>query len=83
LTANPDDGQQDFRDFAMARASQLFRIAFLMGGDWHEAEDLVQSTLTKLFVAFRPAAGRARARSQIGMGRRHRRCQRPAVRRSA
>lgn len=61
MTANPDDGQQDFRDFAMARASQLFRIAYLMSGDWHEAEDLVQTTLTKLFVAW----GRVRRRGSV------------------
>jgi RNA polymerase sigma-70 factor (sigma-E family) len=31
---------------------QLFRIAFLMCNDWHEAEDLVQTTLAKVFVAW-------------------------------
>jgi RNA polymerase sigma-70 factor (sigma-E family) len=61
LTANPVDGQQDFRDFAMARAGQLFRIVYLMSGDWHEAEDLVQTTLTKLFVAW----GRVRRRGSV------------------
>jgi RNA polymerase sigma-70 factor (sigma-E family) len=42
----------EFHDFAAARAGQLFRIAYLVCGDWHEAEDLVQSTLAKLFVAW-------------------------------
>lgn len=42
----------DFRDFAAARASQLFRIAYLVCGDWHEAQDLAQTTLAKLFVAW-------------------------------
>jgi RNA polymerase sigma-70 factor (sigma-E family) len=42
----------DFHDFASARAGQLFRIAYLVCGDWHEAEDLVQTTLAKLFVAW-------------------------------
>jgi RNA polymerase sigma-70 factor (sigma-E family) len=41
-----------YREFAVARAAQLFRIAFLMCGDWHEAEDLVQTTLAKLFVSW-------------------------------
>ena len=36
----------------MTRATQLFRLAFLMCGDWHEAEDLVQITLAELFVAW-------------------------------
>jgi RNA polymerase sigma-70 factor (sigma-E family) len=43
---------EDFREFAAARAGQLFRIAYLVCGDWHEAQDLVQTTLAKLFVAW-------------------------------
>ena len=42
----------DFHEFASARAGQLFRIAYLVCGDWHEAEDLVQTTLAKLYVAW-------------------------------
>jgi RNA polymerase sigma-70 factor (sigma-E family) len=41
-----------YREFASARATQLFRIAYLMCGDWHEAEDLVQITLAKVFVSW-------------------------------
>ena len=41
-----------FRDFASARATQLFRIALFMCDDWHEAEDLVQTTLAKVFVSW-------------------------------
>lgn len=43
-------------EFASAQAGQLFRIAYLMCGDWHEAEDLVQIALAKLFVAWGRAA---------------------------
>jgi DNA-directed RNA polymerase specialized sigma24 family protein len=42
----------EYRDFASARATHLFRIAYLMCGDWHQAEDLVQTTLAKVFVAW-------------------------------
>jgi RNA polymerase sigma-70 factor (sigma-E family) len=42
--------QGEFREFAAARAGHLFRVAYLMCGDWHEAEDLVQTTLAKLYV---------------------------------
>lgn len=42
----------EYRQFAEARAAHLFRIAYLVCGDWHEAEDLVQDTLAKLFVAW-------------------------------
>jgi RNA polymerase sigma-70 factor (sigma-E family) len=42
--------QGEFREFATARAGHLFRLAYLMCGDWHEAEDLVQTTLARLYV---------------------------------
>lgn len=44
--------EAEFGEFASAQAGQLFRIAYLMCGDWHEAEDLVQTALAKLFVAW-------------------------------
>lgn len=47
-----EDERLEYRQFAEARAAHLFRIAYLMCGDWHEAEDLVQDTLAKLFVAW-------------------------------
>jgi RNA polymerase sigma-70 factor (sigma-E family) len=46
------DPAAGFREFADARVTQLLRIAFLMCHDWHEAEDLVQTTLAKVFVAW-------------------------------
>jgi RNA polymerase sigma-70 factor (sigma-E family) len=42
----------DYHEFAAARAGQLFRVAYLMCGNWHEAEDLVQTSLAKLYVAW-------------------------------
>jgi RNA polymerase sigma-70 factor (sigma-E family) len=42
----------DYQQFVQARAGNLFRVAFLMCGDWHEAQDLVQSSLVKLYVAW-------------------------------
>ena len=45
-------GETEYREFASARATQLFRLAYLMCGDWHEAEDLVQTTLASLFIAW-------------------------------
>ncbi|WP_432584618.1 SigE family RNA polymerase sigma factor [Streptomyces sp. HD1123-B1] len=38
----------DFADFAGARWGRLLRIAFMLTGDFHEAEDLVQVTLIKV-----------------------------------
>jgi RNA polymerase sigma-70 factor (sigma-E family) len=43
----------DFVEFASGRSTQLFRSAFLLAGDWHLAEDLVQTTLGKLYASWR------------------------------
>ncbi len=45
-------GLLQYHEFASARAGQLFRIAYLMCGDWHEAQDLVQTTLAKLYSSW-------------------------------
>jgi DNA-directed RNA polymerase specialized sigma24 family protein len=45
---------EEFIEFAAAAASpRLLRMAFLLCGDWHTAEDLVQTALAKLFVSWR------------------------------
>ena len=50
---------EQFHDFVVARRAALVRTATLLtAGDPHLAEDLVQSTLTKLYVAW-PAFRRA------------------------
>jgi RNA polymerase sigma-70 factor (sigma-E family) len=41
-----------FRDFVVSRQRLLRREAYLMCGDWHRADDLVQITLTKLFASW-------------------------------
>jgi len=41
-----------YTEFASAVAPRLFRSALLMCGDWHLAEDLVQTTLGKLYIAW-------------------------------
>jgi RNA polymerase sigma-70 factor (sigma-E family) len=41
-----------FRAYASSHRAALRRTAFLLCGDWHQADDLVQSTLVKLFVAW-------------------------------
>ncbi|HEY3902417.1 MAG TPA: SigE family RNA polymerase sigma factor [Streptosporangiaceae bacterium] len=43
----------EFAEFAEGAAPRLRRTAFLLCGDWHTAEDLVQSALAKVFVAWR------------------------------
>jgi RNA polymerase sigma-70 factor (sigma-E family) len=41
-----------YQEFAAGRAAQLFRLAYLMCGDWHEAQDLVQTCLAKLYASW-------------------------------
>jgi RNA polymerase sigma-70 factor (sigma-E family) len=41
-----------FRGFAVTRRPSLRRTAFLLCGDWHQADDLVQTALVKLYVSW-------------------------------
>lgn len=43
---------RDFTEFAAVITPRLFRSALLLCGDWQLAEDLVQTTLAKLYVAW-------------------------------
>ncbi len=43
----------EFTEFATGAAPRLRRTAFLLCGNWHTAEDLTQTTLAKMFVAWR------------------------------
>lgn len=52
------DTDAEFIDFASARAAALRRTAFLLCGDWHQAEDIVQVALAKLYVAWRKVSRR-------------------------
>jgi RNA polymerase sigma-70 factor (sigma-E family) len=47
------DRDAEFGEFLDSRAVVMRRTAYLLcGGDWHRAEDLVQTTLTKIYVAW-------------------------------
>lgn len=54
--------EASYREFVSVRRRALLRTAFLLTGDWHAAEDLVQETLTKLYVGWR----RVRRRDDVG-----------------
>lgn len=45
--------EEEFTEFAEASSTRLRRTAFLLCGDWHAAEDLVQTALAKVFVSWR------------------------------
>ena len=77
----------EFTEFVAARGAALRRTAFLMTGDWHGAEDLTQTALARLYVAWPRvrldgAEGYARmilARSLIDAGRRFWNRERPTA----
>ncbi len=44
--------EQEFRELYAARAAALRRTGYLLCGDWHQAEDLVQVTFAKLYSSW-------------------------------
>ncbi len=52
-TAHPPGS---YEDFVSARSAALYRSAYLMTGQAHDAEDLVQATRVKLYVAWKRAS---------------------------
>src|ERR1700755_38861 len=55
LGGTRDDG---FTAYVVSRRAHLFRAAYLLCGDPHKAEDIVQTALAKLYVAW-PRASKA------------------------
>ena len=47
-----DRRDREFAEFAQTRSTALRRTAFLLCGDWQRAEDIVQTTLVKLYVSW-------------------------------
>lgn len=45
--------EEDFRQFAVSRQKQLLRSAYLLCGDWHGAEDLVQTAFGQMYRSWR------------------------------
>ena len=46
------DSTEEFIEFAAAVGPRLRRTAYLLCGDWHAAQDLTQTALAKVFVAW-------------------------------
>lgn len=51
------DIEADFRQFVAIRSAGLLRTAYLMVGDWAHAEDVLQTALTKTYLAWRRLGG--------------------------
>jgi RNA polymerase sigma-70 factor (sigma-E family) len=47
-----NERDQGFTDYFASRSSAMRSTAFLLCGDWHRAEDLVQTTFVKLYRAW-------------------------------
>ncbi|HEU5110742.1 MAG TPA: SigE family RNA polymerase sigma factor [Micromonosporaceae bacterium] len=45
--------EEEFREFVAARSAALLRTAYLLAGDWATAEDLLQTALTKTYLAWK------------------------------
>jgi RNA polymerase sigma-70 factor (ECF subfamily) len=48
-----DPVEVEFRQFVGARSATLLRTAYLLVGDWSHAEDVLQTALTKTYLAWR------------------------------
>jgi RNA polymerase sigma-70 factor (sigma-E family) len=47
------DWERDFAAYVDGRGAALRGTAYLLCGNWHSAEDLTQTTLTKLYLSWR------------------------------
>ncbi|MEH0843256.1 SigE family RNA polymerase sigma factor, partial [Micromonospora sp. CPCC 205711] len=55
--ADRDPLEEEFREFVAARSAALLRTAYLLAGDWATAEDLLQTALTKTYLAWKRLGG--------------------------
>lgn len=60
------DQEDEFRQYVVSRTERLRRFAYLCCGDWHRAEDAVQTALLRLYRSW----NRAKRKSVDGYARR-------------
>src|SRR5258707_8841219 len=44
--------EDEYRQFVTVKAGQLFKVAYFICGDWHDTQDLLQTSLAKLYVSW-------------------------------
>jgi RNA polymerase sigma-70 factor (sigma-E family) len=49
--------EREYEEFVRGRLARLHRTAYLLCGDAHRADDIVQATLTALYVNWKKASG--------------------------
>lgn len=59
------EDEDAFRDFVVGRSAALLRTAYLMTGDWGHAEDLLQTSLAKLYRAWPRLSDREHLESYV------------------
>ncbi|MFL6076425.1 MAG: SigE family RNA polymerase sigma factor [Mycobacteriales bacterium] len=47
------EAERRFREFVAGRSAALFRLAYVLTGDYHQAEDLLQTALTRTAAHWR------------------------------
>lgn len=52
MTGAQGDRDAAYVEYVAARQAHLRRIAYAVCGDWHRADDLLQTALTKLYLAW-------------------------------
>jgi RNA polymerase sigma-70 factor (sigma-E family) len=52
VSSGPDDRDAAYVEYVAARQAHLRRIAYAICGDWHRADDVLQTALTKLYLAW-------------------------------
>lgn len=52
MTGRRQERDAAYVEFVASRQAHLRRVAYAVCGDWHRAEDLLQTALTKLYVAW-------------------------------
>jgi RNA polymerase sigma-70 factor (sigma-E family) len=60
------DDEEEFAEYAAGALARLRRIAYLLCHDWHRAEDLTQTALTRLYVHWRRAAAADNLDAYVG-----------------
>src|SRR3954454_11149583 len=53
MGAQMSDRDAEFEAYFAARSDAMRGTAYLLCGDWHRAEDLVQQTFTKIYLVWR------------------------------
>ncbi len=48
--------QEAFKEYVVARKATLLRTAYLLSGNWHQAEDIVSTAVVKLYGSWRKAS---------------------------